>query len=48
MLYTSNVCVTWSMQKHSSAGRPGVTASNANICETKISVWAAFQIVGQM
>lgn len=31
-----------------SAGRLEVTASNAIMCETNISVWAAFEIVGQM
>lgn len=49
MLNISNVCVTWSMQKHRVfSWEAGVTAFSANMCETNISAWAALQIVGQM
>lgn len=49
MLNTSNMCVTWSMQKHRVfSWEAAVTAFSANMCETNISAWAALQIVGQM
>lgn len=47
MLYTSNVCHLEHAEAECSAEWLGVTAANANMCETNISVWAGFQIVGR-